>query len=376
MLYFEKFIKEHDNWEELLTTEPYNLKISRDDGYILFKYNQLSSDFSIPEVKEARGIIFRESDMKCVCHPFDKFMNAEEPQSDLNKIDWSTASVQEKLDGSLMKIWYDNGWHLSTNGTINAFKAPIESTINYKSFGDLFVAALPLDYEVFTEILCKDYCYMFELVSPDNRVVIKYPKPKVYLLGVRDMTTHQEYNPEGFNFLRNHLDIPKRYSLSSYEEVCAAAELLNEDISNITDEGFVVCCTKYTENGSFLRVKIKSFKYVSVSRLGNNGVITWERLLNVILDNEVNEFLAYLPDYKERIDLLKSHMQLFRNDIETIVAKLDPESFANRKEYAEKVKEFPAHKQQFLFKYDRLADTFDNLTAAKWKQILQTEGVI
>ena len=33
------FILSHNNWEELLTAEPYYLKISRDDGYIMFKYN-------------------------------------------------------------------------------------------------------------------------------------------------------------------------------------------------------------------------------------------------------------------------------------------------------------------------------------------------
>ena len=87
MLNLEKFIKEHPNWEELLTTDPYNLKVSRDDGYIMFKYNQLCSDFSLSEVKEARGIIFREADWKCVCHPFDKFMNAGEANSDLDKLD-------------------------------------------------------------------------------------------------------------------------------------------------------------------------------------------------------------------------------------------------------------------------------------------------
>ena len=67
------FILSHENWEELLVAEPYNLKISRDDGYVLFKYNQVFSDFNIPLVREARGIIFRESDWECVCHPFDKF---------------------------------------------------------------------------------------------------------------------------------------------------------------------------------------------------------------------------------------------------------------------------------------------------------------
>ena len=50
-------IKNNKNWEEILTSKPYSLKIKRDNGYILFKYDQISSDFSLRAVREARGII-------------------------------------------------------------------------------------------------------------------------------------------------------------------------------------------------------------------------------------------------------------------------------------------------------------------------------
>ena len=41
MLKIQEFIKAHDNWRDLLSAEPYNLKISDDDGFVLFKYNQI-----------------------------------------------------------------------------------------------------------------------------------------------------------------------------------------------------------------------------------------------------------------------------------------------------------------------------------------------
>ena len=94
------YIKSHSDWEELLSRDPYNLKISRDDGYIMFKYDQIASDFSYEEVREARGIIFYEQTWDCVCHPFNKFGNYGE--SYCPNIDWNTASVQEKVDGSLI----------------------------------------------------------------------------------------------------------------------------------------------------------------------------------------------------------------------------------------------------------------------------------
>lgn len=133
------FIKENKNWEEVLKSAPYNISINRDDGYIIFKYNQLTSDFNNLIVRECRGLILRESDYSIVCHPFDKFGNAGE--SYCPDIDWESASVQQKVDGSLMKVWFDKGWHISTNGTIDAFKAELNS-LKYKSFGELFIKAI------------------------------------------------------------------------------------------------------------------------------------------------------------------------------------------------------------------------------------------
>lgn len=96
--YLLEFIQNHPNdWEEKLSSDPYNLKISRDGPYVMFKYNQLSSDFSSPIVREARGIIFREDNWKCVRRAFDKFFNYGEPNA--AEVDWNTANVQEKLDG-------------------------------------------------------------------------------------------------------------------------------------------------------------------------------------------------------------------------------------------------------------------------------------
>lgn len=377
-----KFIKEHNNWEELLTKDPYNLKISRDNGYIMFKYNQLSSDFSIPEVKEARGIIFRESDWKCVCHAFDKFMNAEEPNSDLDKIDWNTASVQEKIDGSLIKVWYDNGWNISTNGVIDAFKAPLEcEDKNLDSYGKLFIECLHkmgIDEHEFFGSLCDLGTYIFEMVSPYNRVVIDYNEFKLYLLGIRDNLSGQEFFVDRINMhgvdgvletLWDMFPTPKRYKLTSYEDVVKAANELNPN-NDILNEGFVVC------DDNFNRVKVKSFVYVKAHRLGNGGVVSDLKLIDLVLQGEEDEFLAYVPSCTERVNKIKTNMLLFRLKIKFIIKELKPETYNSRKEYAEVVKTYPKHYQQFLFRYDKLDDTFNRLMPSKWKQILEASNLL
>ena len=55
------FCATHDNWAELLSMEPYFLKIKEDGPYVMFSYDQIRSCFMYEIVREARGIIFRKA---------------------------------------------------------------------------------------------------------------------------------------------------------------------------------------------------------------------------------------------------------------------------------------------------------------------------
>ena len=158
------FMNKHSNWEELLTQLPYNIVVKHDGDYVLLKYNKLASDFSIPIVRECRGSIFRwEVDRWiCVCRPFEKFGNYGE--SYVPELDWDSSHITEKIDGSLIKVWHDRGeWHISTNGTIDAFKATIgEDYDDSMSFGSIFKAAVGDCYwDEFLSQLDVSYTYMF-----------------------------------------------------------------------------------------------------------------------------------------------------------------------------------------------------------------------
>ena len=366
-----KFIENNSDWEELLSKEPYNLKIVRDDNNVMLKYNQLTSDFSNSIVRECRGLIIqkdKENNFIPVCVPFFKFMNAEEPNSDLDKIDWKTASVQEKVDGSLMKVWYDNNkkkWMISTNGTIDAFKASLASDeTELTSYGELFLKCLDnakadISFQKLTSMLEQNKTYMFEMVSPYNRIVIDYAEPKLYFLGSRDNNTLQEYNPSQEGKILAYFDTPKIYKLNSYEEVKKAANELPWN-----EEGYVVC------DRFFNRVKIKSPEYVMAHYTRTNGVITKERLMNIILENEIDEFLVYASEYKDKLYYLKNKRQEFIEDINTIIYQIKLKSFDDRKSLAMYIQsQFPQFMHQFLFSYNK-DNRYDNIKASKWIELL------
>ena len=358
-LKIRNFILSHDNWEELLQAPPYNLIISRDEGYIMFKYSQIDSDFNDPIVQEARGIIFKESNWECVCHAFNKFGNYGE--SYVEKLDWDSVKVLEKIDGSLLKLFYDNNsWHISTNGTIDAFKSNTGNVL-YPTFGDLFLNAIPDNIVAFYSRLDQNKTYMFELVSPYNRVVIPYENIELYYLGERDMTTGQEY------FLPDQwCKSPRVFEFYNLQDVINAADKLPWD-----EEGYV-CVDK-----DFRRCKIKSPSYVMAHYCRNNGAITRKRLIDVIINHEIAEFCIYANDYKDLINEVVQEMGEIKTEAELLQSTLNLLHLKelSRKEYASYVLIYPKVFHDFLFKNYERDITWEEYTldwnANKWDKVLE-----
>ena len=376
MLELQKFIKDHEDWEELLTKAPYFIKINRDGDYIIFKYDQSANSevehyFKNPIVRECRGLIL-DTGYKAVCVPFFKFMNAEEPDSDLNAIDWASASVQQKIDGSLIKLFFDRGkWRIATNGTIDAFKADLPSDVNakHKNYGELFldeIGKIPTigSFELLCRYLDSGCTYMFELITDENRVVVPASNYSsgVYLLGCRDNATFEEKDLSKTPF-SSLIAMPKRYDMHSYDDVKKVADELPWD-----QEGFVVC-DRY-----FHRVKIKSPAYVKAHFARNNGVMTYERLMDIILSGEKSEFLTYSPDYAKALEKVEQARDSALGLVAKAAAELKSKSYASRKDFASDVLKYPSWMQPFLFKHDALDAYISRLTAANWVKILKTKG--
>ena len=357
--YLLEFIQNHPNdWEEKLSSDPYNLKISRDGPYVMFKYNQLSSDFSNPIVREARGIIFREDNWKCVRRAFDKFFNYGEPNA--AEIDWNTAKVQTKIDGSLVSAWFnDKKWHYSTNGTIDAYKA-LTGDIKLPTFGDVLEEAFRnngISKEIFEQSASKLVCYTFELVSPQTRVVIPYEKPDLYFIGYRTMRTECEMNPKEF-LVSEFFKTPKEYDFHSAQDVVDSAKELPWD-----EEGYVVV------DSNFNRVKIKSPAWLVAHYARSNNSISKESLIQVILDGEQEEFLVYADDYREELESVEQEMKDFVKDLNDAAREM-------KKKYAAEVLKYPKSIQPYLFSKINNQDADDwvkeNMTASKWAKYLET----
>jgi len=304
-LEIQTFIDEHPtDWESVLSQKPYCLTISRYTMYghklVMLKYSQIDSDFNIPMVRECRGLILDESDgFKVISYAFNKFGNYGE--SYCPKIDENTMKVTSKIDGSIIKIvkMIDGNLLISTNGTINAFEAPVAEQIgcSFKSFGDIVYHVLSKKFEEYgdklrNEIKC-GYTYIFELVSPWTRVVVPYDKEDLYLIGIRNNLTFDE-EFFGEHPLSKFFDVPKTYSFKTFEECLETTKSLPWN-----EEGYVVMDSKFN------RVKVKSIAWLAAHHLVNNHVLSYSRALELVRKNEIDEVLCYFPDLAKSLEQCK-----------------------------------------------------------------------
>lgn len=260
----KQFITEHpQNWEALLTEK--KIKIKHDGASAIFNYD-VGADFSDPIVREARGIIIDIPTGKILCWPFEKFFNWGEPNA--AEIDWNTARVQEKIDGSIIKMWHDNGWNISTMATIDADKADINGTS--VTFGSVMRGLGFTNQNGIGKNLDEDLTYMFELVSPYNQVVIRYDKPQIFHIGTKNRITGEELDVD------IGITKPKEFPLKTLYDCILAVAKLNEDKRIIRHEGFVVVDSDWN------RLKIKSPDYLVAHRLKGNGNVSKDYIVGLL----------------------------------------------------------------------------------------------
>lgn len=359
MLELQKFILDNADWRKKLAEAPYFITIKEDDSLVMFCYNLIKgSDFNLPIVRECRGIILEKGTWNVVCHAFNKFGNYGEDY--VPEIDWKSAIVTEKVDGSLIKIFcYRNKWRIATNNSINAFDCKIEEARYSGSFGQLFVETFEKQYGSFEKWASnvQHYTYMFELVSPYTQVVIPYAEPDIFYLGRRNNITGVE---QGFFENDCGFKAPKTYSLTSLEAIQKAAAALP-----YTEEGYVVVDKFYN------RCKIKSPEYVKAHYFRNNNVISKSRLIDIINSGEEAEFLIYCPEYKDMIEKMETIRLDYKNYLENVIFAIKSFGHAKNKTKKEfitwlKKMDYDDFTYQFLLYWFNNQDlTFENWVK-KW----------
>jgi T4 RnlA family RNA ligase len=259
----------------------------------LLKYNQIESPMAAPIVQECRGIILDSTDnWRVVAFPFTKFFNQGEQLA--ASIDWKTARVGEKLDGSLITMyWYDSEWNVATSGNPDA--AGQVNGFDF-TFSQMFWQAW-FDLKPFTTAsLNTNYTYIWEITSPYNRVVVPHKVTKVTLIGLRNAEDFREISPQ---CLAGCVPVVKEFDLNSLEDVLASMD----HFDGLEREGYVVV------DDCFNRIKIKHPRYVALHHMRDSSGP--KAMLEIVRKNESDEFLVYFPEFAVEYNKIKLRYQMF-----------------------------------------------------------------
>jgi len=281
--YLERWLNEHG----LLALADHGVRVTSDaryPGLYCLKYGP-TADKSSRIVQVCRGAVVELNGgdgHRVVAYAFDRFFNAGEQQA--AEIDWASARVFEKHDGSLIKLFHVNGhnWVVSTSGTVGA---DIRFGEMDMTFEQLFWRAFEANYGDPRKKLDPGVVYVFELCTPDNKVVVDHKFDYLPLLGARDAATMEEIYVESFSGL---FAIATEYG--HWSDIGRLVEWANGRKGS-EHEGFVVVDKHWN------RIKVKGESYVQMHRVKGNGDPSFFELWR---NDDLVEFWTYFPEFKER----------------------------------------------------------------------------
>jgi len=294
-----------DHGHESLQYEPYHFLVRSDTetipGKVLItiNYHQIKTKDSgnDPIIRQARGTIIDVTDPKepkLVCLPFLRFYNHGQRQAD--EIDHKTAVVEVKHDGSLIKVYhYGDEWRVATRGLATA-------SGEFKGLWDSALKNAHAKHGFSLDKLDPSKVYLFELVSPDNFIVVHYEETAIYHLGTRCMNTLKEVEID--------IGIPKpdKFDLNCQEGLEDAVKALVDTFKGHEMEGVIV------RDAGFNRVKVKSPSYLLLHHSKDNNLAPDLLCLKVVLMNEQEEMMAGRPDL---VQMIKNTEQRFTSLLKT-----------------------------------------------------------
>jgi hypothetical protein len=247
----------------------------------------------------------------------DVFIN-KYPENKLN----GTIEAQEFVEGTMINVFFDpnvgitGSWEISTRNTVGAtstfFKSP-----NSKTFRQMFKEAA-LECKLDINKLETDLCYSFVLQHPENRLVVPFTTPQLYLVAVYKINNNPnnitvdafdvfEYIPFFEENLGTTVRFPKVYHFEKYSELFDKYGSMNTPYDVV---GVVVF-----NNITGERTKIRNPVYEQVRHLRGNQPKLMYQYLSLRKEGKVKDFLKFYPENKKYFSEFRDQVHLFTNTL-------------------------------------------------------------
>jgi hypothetical protein len=255
-----------------------NFRVTEDGELLLFCSK-------IGTIWTEENLIFRSSVWnkggELVSPSFKKFFNwDEQPDIESKPTSLKECHCIEKVDGSTLIVSkYKNKIIKRTRGTLDA-------TIHENGFEiDQFEKRYPKAFDP-PEYLS----YIYEWVSPTNRIILDYADPDIYLTNVIQHEDYSYFKQNKVDEVAKEIGVkrPKVFNFSDIQTM----------ITTITElEGVEGICVYY-HGDQYIR-KIKSVKYLTLHKM--KSYFSEKDIITYYVKNA-------LPNYKEFIDIMTAEL--------------------------------------------------------------------
>ena len=230
--------------------------------------------------------------------------------------------AEEFVEGTMINVFWDDSigshgkWEISTRGTVGATSSFYKGK-QTKTFREMFLeAAKQVNLEF--SLLDKKYSYSFILQHPENRIVVPFKKPTLYLAGAFsivyeneqifvDVYNHQDFRKIFYEYKLMNVKFPQQYSFSKYSELIEKYGSTNTSYDIVG----VVLYNKLTGE----RTKIRNPVYEQVRNLRGNQPKIQYHYLSLRKEGKVGEFLKFYPENKKEFSGFRDQVHLFTNTL-------------------------------------------------------------
>jgi RNA ligase len=250
-----------------------DVSVEREGNLLIFNYTaraQYEGRWNFFE-RVSRGLIVNAVTGEIVARAFDKFYNWLQNGA---KSSGHILTITEKLDGSLGILYRANGeYRISTRGNFHSDQAEWATKFIHEHYQ--------------LEDLPNELTLLFEIIYPDNRVIVDYHgREELVLIAARNRFTgdYLPFFPDlSLLAAKYGFPTPKIYTFNNIAEIIARTGQMDRD-----EEGFVV------EFSDGQRFKFKGDKYLELHRLVFS--LSFKNTLQVIVTNQADYIREQIPD--------------------------------------------------------------------------------
>ena len=227
--------------------------------------------------------------------------------------------AEEFIEGTMINVFWDSSigmggaWEIATRNKVGA-QSYFYKTPHAKTFRDMFTEACNVNGLVF-DLLNRNCCYSFVMQHPDNRIVVPFKTPQIYLVQVCEIMNTEDGKTNVFVCDMNDVKTYAIWTSTSvkfpnvYNDWHTYSDLIDKYASINTLYDVVGVIIRNIPTGERCKIRNPVYEYVRQLR-GNQPKLQYQYLC-LRKEGKVSDFLKFYPENKKDFSVFRDQLHLF-----------------------------------------------------------------